>query len=226
MRVSLRCRFGCVFLVCFTGLCRVTSVICSAASAAFIKQPSAAAAVGYFLFKGFSGRSSQEAAVSFLLLPLLLLASKRRSEAILLVGWKTERWRGIFFVYRVVVCWLLFVRCGFGDVVRSCAVHTNAREDDECSDPGQKKVPVWNVQRLRGPVCSSESSCLDCCFFLLIQEHTAESHAHALYYYTNHTLSHPHTHTHLNTLMYQMQHTHTHTHSAHPCCGFLQASAF
>lgn len=134
--------FGCIFLMCFTGLHCGMSGVCSAASAVFINQPSATIPVGYFLFKVFSGRSSQKTAGSFLLLPLLLFASKQRSEAILLVGWNTERWRGIFFVYCFVVWLLLFVLRGFGDVVCSCAVHTNAREDDKCYDFWQKKKKV------------------------------------------------------------------------------------
>lgn len=76
----------------------------------------------------------------------MLFASERRSEAILLLGWETERWRGIFFVYCFVVCLLLFVLCRFVDVVCSRAVHTNVRGDDKRYDSEKKKKGLGFVE--------------------------------------------------------------------------------
>lgn len=38
---------------------------------------------------------------------------------------------------------LFFVRCGFGDVVCSHAVHANGRKDNKCYDLGGKKGSVF-----------------------------------------------------------------------------------
>lgn len=46
----------------------------------------------------FPGSFSQNTAGSSVLLLLMLFASKRRVEAILFFGWKTERCRDVFFV--------------------------------------------------------------------------------------------------------------------------------
>lgn len=104
-------------------------------------QPPSPRAGRYFLFKNLPpGSFSQTAAGSFVLLPLVLFACKRRSEAILFFGWNSERCRAVFFVYCFVVWLLLFVLCGFRRCyLLPCRAYKCEEGADKCSDFGEKK---------------------------------------------------------------------------------------
>lgn len=134
-----------VFPPCISEHVILLHVSYSVTSAVFTRwaQPASLQSRAILLpFKSFlEALHRKKTAGSFLLLPLVLFAHKRRSEAILFVGWKTERCRDVFFVYCFVM-WLLLLsvlRGFFAGVVCSRAVHTNVRKGDKCSDSGEKK---------------------------------------------------------------------------------------